>query len=915
MIDYIVVSTSRCNYQKWQLELLNWSRKKVSQQGKLIILLSDDVNHHNEETIIEFDDSDVIVFNLPDYAKEWEIENDDWWGGIPNKYESIKWFAENGKLNDSDTLLFLDPDMIFTEQINISPGEDEVIGQKWIDYSSWLSEEYDTTETIMYPFAIKFETLKKIVDDYKNECIKFRKETNQWISEMHGLDYCLKKNNIKITTLENLGRCTVWNPSGSDIISKIIHFPNKITTNDDKSLFFKQDFTFNPSMDIDSQKARNYTDRFLLNSINQSRTDFLYWLKYNDDISSFDYDGSGGYLVFDPWPGGFNNIRMSIELAVCIAFLTNRTLVLYQPYQIYLLNHNNDSTFFFDKNFGIKTISFSDFCKAKNIKEDYGEVEKISKVIDEDVVPTILNFENINPPSSFHKHRKVVNTNDIFSSNDEIIFFRRNLLGNFYQTLYTHRKDYLKKLIRSFVRYNTNIFDLAWKFISKLGDKTYYSIHIRRNDFQYKDLFIDSEDILDNIKEIVPEGSKLYISTDHNDEEFFKKFYEKYEVVFYNDLVKKLPNDEVHEDIVPIIEQLICTRSKSFIGNKLSTLSSYIFRLRGYMNDIEDKKYYINTEKPSDGEQIFFKEDDKYIATWAREYKDVFTFDNRKIFLSIASYCDSQLSETIQSALDNISDKDKVRIVVHDQNTQEEHQKLLEKEFINTEFIFTEKDESKGVIWARNRIREKFDNEDFFLQVDSHTRFKKDWDLILLNSYDSIEDEKVIITTYPNHFDYPDTDKKYLELDHNTPLKINRFLQKDSNIDNRRVAGNLPSLEDYETVKTKWAAAGFFFATGSWLGEVEIPDNIKFNGEEDHLTFLSFLKGWNLYITPEAVVWHNYDYKNVETDKPYREHNNKTVEDEQGMEHVNNFLFNKTHQRTLEELEEYFEIKLRRNEE
>ena len=41
-MNYIVVSSSRCDYQAWQLKLLYWSHKKVNQQGKLVILLSGD---------------------------------------------------------------------------------------------------------------------------------------------------------------------------------------------------------------------------------------------------------------------------------------------------------------------------------------------------------------------------------------------------------------------------------------------------------------------------------------------------------------------------------------------------------------------------------------------------------------------------------------------------------------------------------------------------------------------------------------------------------------------------------------------------------------------------------------------------------------------------------------------------------
>ena len=47
-MDYIIVSTSKCLYQKWQLQLLKWSADKVKQKGKIIFLSSFDHNHNKE---------------------------------------------------------------------------------------------------------------------------------------------------------------------------------------------------------------------------------------------------------------------------------------------------------------------------------------------------------------------------------------------------------------------------------------------------------------------------------------------------------------------------------------------------------------------------------------------------------------------------------------------------------------------------------------------------------------------------------------------------------------------------------------------------------------------------------------------------------------------------------------------------
>ena len=40
---------------------------------------------------------------------------------------------------------------------------------------------------------------------------------------------------------------------------------------------------------------------------------------------------------------------------------------------------------------------------------------------------------------------------------------------------------------------------------------------------------------------------------------------------------------------------------------------------------------------------------------------------------------------------------------------------------------------SKGVCWARNAVQGLYDDEKYTLQLDSHHRFAKNWDEILIN--------------------------------------------------------------------------------------------------------------------------------------------------------------------------------------
>ncbi len=912
-MDYIIVSTSKCLYQEWQLKLLKWSADKVKQKGKIIFLTSFDHNHFPEK--VNFNFPGVEVIELPDWAREWEIKDGNWWGGIPNKYESIKWLTENKKFNPNDRLLFLDPDMLFTTPLDLYPKHNEVIGQKWEMFSPLKDFPSKMTESIMYPFAITFLTLKNIIKDYKSLCISIRNKTQMWEAEMWGLHYALEYNNIKFNIKPNLGRCSIWNENNSNIKSDLIHYPNIIESKEQKiNLFFKQDYTQNLNQKIEVNKARNLTDTILLSNIDQERTDFIYENKWDFPYLFKFYTGDKGYLYFQPWSGGFNNIRMSFEQAVCLSYLTDRTLVLPPSYSMYLTDGlSNFSDYFETTNLGIKHINFEELCNIKNIEHNLNKLQEISKTLNYDSVANVINFTKNPVPKNFRKNRNVINSEEIFD-NSEILYLDKNLLGTFDQSLYTKHETSLKQLISKYVVYRNDLRDIAWQFINYIGDKSYYSIHIRRNDFQYKDLFISGQEIVNNIQNIIPENSTLYISTDSTDEELFLPLKEKYKVILYNDIKSQLNLQKFNKNWISIIEQLICSRGIKFISQKNSTLSSYICKLRYYMNDIEDKNYYINTSSKINFTQHFLNEDE-YTANWAREYQDISQFNNDIIFVSIASYRDSQIFDTLKSLYSEVSNPNRVKVVIHVQDEIDVYYKLLELNYPNLEIIHVPWEETKGVVWARNRIKDRFNNESYFLNVDSHSRFKENWDLILINQYNSIDEPKVVLSTYPNHFDVPDQSKNYLKLPYNTPLKVKKFVHPSDPIDNRCTAANLPSLKDYEIKDSKWVSAGFTFVRGEWLKEVKIPEKMVFSGEEDTATYLSYLKGWNIKVASEATVWHNYNYKTIE-DIPYRTPNDGKISnlDDNSVNELNKILFNNdpSYVRSLQDLENFLDFEFKK---
>jgi len=916
-MNYIIVPTSNSDYQSWQCRLLNWSRKKTKQSGKLIFLRCNDEmgTHHQLDT---YNDPDVEVIDLPDYALDWENQEEYahrgekfWWGAIPNKYRSIKWLCENYPFRDEDVLFFLDPDMVFTEKVNLIPAKNEIIAQRFIHYyplEKWKVHEHEQPgDGVMYPFIIRADDLKIIISDYIVASENIRRETKRWEAEMWGLDYAVKKHNLHIRYEENLGHCTAWHVPGDTHSSSIIHFPNEIVNAEKERIWFKQDYTFQQNMTILAHSATNTIEKKLLLEVAQERTDYLYYLKWNFQDIFTQYTGELGYVIFRPWPGGFNNIRMSLELAVCLAFLTNKTLVLPLKYNMYLLHDEFGMEDFFDsEDLGIRTINFYDFCTLKQINSTYDDIRSISKVVN-DAPENVLNFEKIFPCKNFTKGRNIIK----YHFNDECIFFDGNLLGNFYQTIHTHQNTELKKLIARHVHYKPEILDYGWKCITWLQDQGYYAIHVRRNDFQFKHLFISIEQIYENIKDVIPLGSKLYIATDEADKQFFNFLRQYYTLIFYEDIASHVELAHVHPNYIPIIEQLICSRAIKFIGNDYSTLSSYVFRMRGYMNDTMDDKFYVNTEKFSIDRQGNFFECTSFIGNWAREFKDVWDFTEKKIFVSIASYCDAQLIPTINNLFNTAGNKDRLVVGIHIQDDEHRYHELLKYNFSNVKIIFTPKEQSRGVVWAREKIKnELFSDEDYFLQIDAHTRFKTNWDAILINQISNVP-TNVVFSTYPNEFSLNDDAQTYIEkIPTNAPLKIKKFFSDDLQ-DNRLIPQNTNALEDYAVVDSYWIAGGFIFAPKQWVKDVHISGDILSKGEEDIQLYLSYLNGWDIKVPSEAVVWHNYTafspdgirYREVFTNTP-------NITDD-SIKVINDILFEKNYPRSIQQLEDYLGIKLR----
>jgi len=154
------------------------------------------------------------------------------------------------------------------------------------------------------------------------------------------------------------------------------------------------------------------------------------------------------------------------------------------------------------------------------------------------------------------------------------------------------------------------------------GELPYYALHVRRGDFQFKDVKISASEIVENIGDLIPRGSVVYISTDDPkgicegcvykrkpcptgaaasatpgciEDPSWQGFTDAgWEVRFLGDYLKRGALKGVNANFHGMVESIVCSRAELFVGTWWSTFTGYIHRLRGY-HGLGEATYYHTT--------------------------------------------------------------------------------------------------------------------------------------------------------------------------------------------------------------------------------------------------------------------------------------------------------------------------------
>lgn len=256
----------------------------------------------------------------------------------------------------------------------------------------------------------------------------------------------------------------------------------------------------------------------------------------------------------------------------------------------------------------------------------------------------------------------------------------------------------------------------------------------------------------------------------------------------------------------------------------------------------------------------------------------------KTIFVQIASYRDPQLIPTIEDMLKNAKQPENLRIFVCWQHGPEqsisdftdsgfEYQKSdtdlaygtfevhhFAKDGAKLELMDVNYNKSKGACWARNAIQQHYKKENYTLQLDSHHRFVKDFDEILINMLEGLRNEskKPLLTAYIPSFD-PEKDPE-MRVHEPWKMDFDRFIPEGaiffipSTIDDWKERNGKP-------MRARFYSAHFAFADGTFAEEVQHDPQYFFHGEEISIAVRAFTHGYDLYHPTVVVAWHEYTRK------------------------------------------------------
>jgi hypothetical protein len=213
------------------------------------------------------------------------------------------------------------------------------------------------------------------------------------------------------------------------------------------------------------------------------------------------------------------------------------------------------------------------------------------------------------------------------------------------------------------------------------------------------------------------------------------------------------------------------------------------------------------------------------------------------INILIVSYNDNDINNTIQS------------LIVNSSNLVEFKFKILFVETVNIDDVYFNDSrfeilyitKNKGVGYNRKVITSNLPKNEYVLQLDSHHRFIKNWDIDLIENYKSLKCiyDKIIISTgmppFKENMEYPTIF---------TQTKVGRYSSNGIPI--------MSTMVGNPNVESGLISAHFIFTETNTFNLLKYSELWYFFGEEILLSLQSYKNEIKIFTPNKIIGWHKY---------------------------------------------------------
>lgn len=232
------------------------------------------------------------------------------------------------------------------------------------------------------------------------------------------------------------------------------------------------------------------------------------------------------------------------------------------------------------------------------------------------------------------------------------------------------------------------------------------------------------------------------------------------------------------------------------------------------------------------------------------------------IFVQIASYRDPELLPTIRDCLANAKRPQNLHFCIawqHDDNDLWDNLDEFKNDSRFRILDINYKD-AKGVCWARNKLQRYYNGETYTLQLDSHHRFSKNWDKILIDMLKDLQGkghEKPLLTAYlPGYFPKNDPVGRNIEVWYTT---IDRYMPEGPIFIK---PGHIQEWQKLtQPIPARFYSGHFAFTLGRFVHDVPHDPDFYFHGEETSISIRAFTHGYDLFHPHIPIIWHEYTRK------------------------------------------------------